>query len=84
MYAIETKILKMLLTLLLAVPCFLFYFISHKFKLNELYEHYLVVTCSLKTLIRSQVLVAHACNPSYSGGRDKDDHGSRPAQANSS
>jgi hypothetical protein len=28
--------------------------------------------------------VAHACNPSYSGGRDQDDHSSKPAQANSS
>jgi hypothetical protein len=24
-----------------------------------------------------------ACNPSYSGGRDPDDQGSKPAQANS-
>jgi hypothetical protein len=30
------------------------------------------------------VLVAHACNPSYSGGRDQEDHGSKPAWANSS
>jgi hypothetical protein len=28
--------------------------------------------------------VAHACNPSYSGGRDQEDQGSKPAQANSS
>jgi hypothetical protein len=33
---------------------------------------------------RSQVLVAHACDPSYSGGRDQEDGGSKPAQANSS
>jgi hypothetical protein len=32
----------------------------------------------------SQVLVAHACNPSYSGGRDHKDPGSKPAWANSS
>jgi hypothetical protein len=32
----------------------------------------------------SQVLVAHFCNPSYSGGRDQEDHGSKPAHANSS
>jgi hypothetical protein len=31
----------------------------------------------------SQALMAHACNPSYSGGRDQDDQGSKPAQANS-
>jgi hypothetical protein len=30
------------------------------------------------------VLVAHACNSSYSGGRDQEDHGLKPAQANSS
>jgi hypothetical protein len=29
-------------------------------------------------------LVAHACNPSYSGGRDQEDCGSKPAWANGS
>jgi hypothetical protein len=29
------------------------------------------------------VLVAHSCNPSYSGGRDQEDHGLKPALANS-
>jgi hypothetical protein len=29
-------------------------------------------------------LVAHACNPSYSGGRDQEDRGSKPAWANCS
>jgi hypothetical protein len=28
--------------------------------------------------------VAHSCNPSYSGGKDQEDCGSKPAQANSS
>jgi hypothetical protein len=28
--------------------------------------------------------VVHVCNPSYSGGRDQEDHGSKPAQAHSS
>jgi hypothetical protein len=28
--------------------------------------------------------VAHAYNPSYSGGRDQEDHGSKPAWVNSS
>jgi hypothetical protein len=27
-------------------------------------------------------LVAHVCNTSYSGGRDQEDHGSKPAWAN--
>jgi hypothetical protein len=29
-------------------------------------------------------LVAHACNPSYSGGRNQEDHGFKLAWANSS
>jgi hypothetical protein len=29
-------------------------------------------------------LVVHACNPSYSGGRDQEDRGLKPALANSS
>jgi hypothetical protein len=28
-------------------------------------------------------LVAHTCNPSYTGGRDQEDHGLKTAQANS-
>jgi hypothetical protein len=28
--------------------------------------------------------VARACDPTYSGGRDQEDHSSKPAQANSS
>jgi hypothetical protein len=28
-------------------------------------------------------LVAHVCNPSYSGGRDQEDHSLKPAWANS-
>jgi hypothetical protein len=28
--------------------------------------------------------MAHACNLSYSGGRDQEDHSLKPAQANSS
>jgi hypothetical protein len=27
--------------------------------------------------------MAHACSPSYSGGRDQEDYGLKPAQANS-
>jgi hypothetical protein len=30
------------------------------------------------------VPVAHACNPNYSGGRDQEDPGSKPALRNSS
>jgi hypothetical protein len=35
-------------------------------------------------LILSQAPVAHAYNPSYSGGRDQEDQGSKPDWANSS
>jgi hypothetical protein len=38
----------------------------------------------LKNPSMSQVPVAHACNPSYLGGRDQEIHGSKPAQANNS
>jgi hypothetical protein len=31
----------------------------------------------------SRALVVHVCNPRYLGGRDQEDHGSKPAQANS-
>jgi hypothetical protein len=33
--------------------------------------------------ITSWAPVAHACNSNYSGGRDQEDHGSKPARANS-
>jgi hypothetical protein len=32
---------------------------------------------------RCQASVAHTCNPSYSGSRDQEDHGSKLARANS-
>jgi hypothetical protein len=32
----------------------------------------------------SQLLVAHVCNPSYSGGRDQEDQNWKPAGANCS
>jgi hypothetical protein len=34
--------------------------------------------------LSSWVLVAHTYNPSYSGGRNQEDHSSKPAWANSS
>jgi hypothetical protein len=37
-----------------------------------------------KNIHPCQAPVAHACNPSYSGGRDQEDLGSKSAQANSS
>jgi hypothetical protein len=38
----------------------------------------------MKDKFHSQASVAHAYNPSYSGGRDQEDHGSKPIWANSS
>jgi hypothetical protein len=35
----------------------------------------------MKKVNKSQALVAHACNPGYSGGRDQEDRGlSQPGQ----
>jgi hypothetical protein len=47
---------------------------------------YIVRHClkSLKKKKKSQALVAHPCNPNYSGGSDLEDHSSKPAWANSS
>jgi hypothetical protein len=39
---------------------------------------------TVQNISSCQMLVAHAYNPSYSGGRDQDDCSSKPAQANSS
>jgi hypothetical protein len=39
---------------------------------------------SIKNVKTSQVLVAHACHPSYLGDRDQEDHSSKPAWENSS
>jgi hypothetical protein len=35
---------------------------------------------SLRYFRGSQALLAHACNPSYSGSRDQEDQGLKPAQ----
>jgi hypothetical protein len=42
------------------------------------------LTDSNKTWNTGRVLVAHVCNPSYSGGRDQEALGSKPVWANSS
>jgi hypothetical protein len=38
----------------------------------------------VRIVLSSWALVAHDCNPAYAGGRDQEDQGSMPAQANSS
>jgi hypothetical protein len=38
----------------------------------------------VEEVCRSFALVAHTYNTSYSGGRDQENHGSKPAQANTS
>jgi hypothetical protein len=44
-----------------------------------------ILASALRNKKRSQcqASVAHACNPRYSGSRDQEDHGSKPALANS-
>jgi hypothetical protein len=44
-----------------------------------------VIFTTVVFIIKISVLcaVVHACNPSYSGGRDQEDHGLKPAQGNS-
>jgi hypothetical protein len=41
-----------------------------------------IIRSLLKMHTAGQVPEAHTCNPNYSGGRDWEDHGSKPAQAN--
>jgi hypothetical protein len=43
-----------------------------------------VVILVLKNLTNSQAPVTHVYNPSFSGSRDQENSGSKPAQANSS
>jgi hypothetical protein len=55
----------------------------------DLFIHLLMDTWAVSSLlvfriILSPVLVAHAYNPSYSGGRDQEDGSSKPARINSS
>jgi hypothetical protein len=45
---------------------------------------FLVATCENNSSEKCWVPVAHTCNPSYSEGRDQEDHGLKPAEANSS
>jgi hypothetical protein len=52
-------------------------------KLLELLDQFSKLA-PLKSNIQPGVTEGHTCNPSYSGGRDQEDRGSKPAQANSS
>jgi hypothetical protein len=38
----------------------------------------------IKNIWYCRALLAHTCNPSYSGGRDQEDQGLKPARANTS
>jgi hypothetical protein len=40
--------------------------------------------CHLQKFLLPGTSVSSTCNPSYSGGRDQEDHGLKPAQENSS
>jgi hypothetical protein len=50
--------------------------VEHKLRYgkNSLYNEILKYTVC-------PAVVVHVCNPSYSGGRDQEDHGSKPARA---
>jgi hypothetical protein len=41
-------------------------------------------TPQTKNKNQSQALLAHTCNPSYSGGRDQENHSLKPEQESSS
>jgi hypothetical protein len=54
-----------------------------------LQKYYLSVASNTQIMKQQEVSfqpepAAHTCNPSYSGGRDREDHSSKPAQTNSS
>jgi hypothetical protein len=55
--------------------------IKKDIKLGHWYD---LKICNLKIKRRNQTPVTNICNPSYSGGRDQEDLGSKPAWANSS
>jgi hypothetical protein len=44
-----------------------------------LFAQLIVFFLFIKNFKLNQALVAHACTPSYSGGRDEQDRGSKPA-----
>jgi hypothetical protein len=59
--------------------------LKHKFPImtnDQVFTRHWVEQLQIKQT--SWALVAHACNPSYSGGRDQEDRGSKPVWANSS
>jgi hypothetical protein len=56
-------------------------------KMSELVQNPFSSEAARRSLLKcesGQVLVAHAGNSSHSGGGDQEDHGSKPAWANSS
>jgi hypothetical protein len=53
-------------------------------KEENFFIYYINALLSLLKIRLFQALVAHTCNPSYSGGRDQEDHGLNPALGNSS
>jgi hypothetical protein len=70
---------------------FLFYIFSDLFSyftncnfLSLLMFLFLLYVAAFQKIRNSQVLVICACNPSYSGGRDQEDSGSKTAHANRS
>jgi hypothetical protein len=48
-----------------------------------MYNYYVSTKSKIK-ILNKQGTMAHTCDPSYSGSRDQEYYGSKPARANSS
>jgi hypothetical protein len=48
--------------------------------LSELFGYWWMVLRGERISRKNWAVVVHGCNPSYSGGRDQEDHSSKPAQ----
>jgi hypothetical protein len=65
----------------LTLICFIiFHYKKPKLNNDIIYQ----IVQFLRSFFPSRALVAHTCNPVYSGGRDQEDHSLKPARANSS
>jgi hypothetical protein len=63
--------------------CICVSYLSKLWAIWNCHQDSLILTISYgPTLSHSWVRVAHACNPSYSGGRDQEDRGLKPAWGN--
>jgi hypothetical protein len=63
---------------------YIIYIIYNIYIIYLIYNIYYIYIIYIFNIYICQAPVAHACNPSHSGGRDQEEHGSKPAQPNSS